>query len=114
MIRGLVLLVTGSSLMAGCAGTQPDAVASAEAACTVTTAQVTAQRDLPTGHVATCDPISEADSPDDHYVLALGADCREELCGSTLMGWFAVKKATGAVFEWDMAEGQIGVEVRGE
>lgn len=115
MARGLGLLLAVLALMsAGCAGIRSDAVASAEAACTVATGRVTAERQLPPGHVATCDPISEADSPDGHYVLALRADCREELCGSTLMGWFAVEKATGAVFEWDMAEGQIGVEVRGE
>jgi hypothetical protein len=24
------------------------------------------------------------------------------------MGWFAVAKATGRVFEWDMAEDQLG------
>ncbi len=93
---------------------QPDVVASAEAACIVATARVTAERDLPTSHVAQCDPLADAEGPDGYYVLGLRAHCREELCGSTLIGWFAVEKATGAVFEWDMAEGQIGVEVRGE
>lgn len=114
MIRELVLLVTLSSLSAGCTGTPRVAAATAEAACTVATARVTAQRDLPTARVAMCDPVSEADSPDGYYVLGLRAHCGEELCGSTLMGWFAIERATGAVFEWDMAEGQVGAEVAGE
>ncbi|MBU2167546.1 MAG: hypothetical protein KKF88_06895 [Alphaproteobacteria bacterium] len=114
MIRELVLLVTLSSLSAGCAGTPRVAVATAEAACTVATARVTAERNLPTAHVALCDPVSEADSPDGYYVLGLRAHCREELCGSTLMGWFAVEAASGAVFEWNVAEGQVGAEVAGE
>jgi hypothetical protein len=114
MIRGGVPLVTLSSLLAGCAGTPRVAVATAEAACTVATARVTAERDLPTAHVAICDPVSEADRSDGYYLLGLRAHCREELCGSTLMGWFAVEKTTGAVFEWDVAKERIRVEVGGE
>ena len=84
---------------ASCATRQ--SVGSAEAACVVATAQVTAQNGLPTSHVSFCDHIAEADGPAGYYVMALRAHCSEELCGSTNMGWFAVQKATGDVFEVD-------------
>jgi len=28
------------------------------------------------------------------------------------MGWFAVQKATGRVFEWDVAEQKLGLPVK--
>lgn len=93
-IVGLIVLSSAS-----CTTTQP--VSSAEAACVVATARVTAQRHLPTSHVAFCDDIPETDGRDGYYVMALRAHCSEELCGSTNMGWFAVQKATGEVFEVD-------------
>lgn len=93
-IVGLIVLSSAS-----CTTTQP--VSSAEAACVVATARVTAQRRLPTSHVAFCDDIPETDGRDGYYVMALRARCPEELCGSTNMGWFAVQKATGEVFEVD-------------
>lgn len=79
----------------------PQSVGSAEAACVVATTRVTAQNGLSASHVAFCDDIPEADSPAGYYVMALRAHCSEELCGSTNMGWFAVQKATGDVFEVD-------------
>ena len=114
MIRELILLVTLSSLSAGCAGTPRVAVATAEAACTAATARVTAERDVPTAHVAMCDPLADAEGPDGYHVLGLRAVCNQDLCGSTLMGWFAVEKATGAVFEWNVAESRVGAGVGGE
>lgn len=105
MAKGFTLLLTVMVLSSvGCAGTPADAVTSAEAACSVATSRVTAERQLPTAHVAQCDPVSEADSPEGYYVLALRAHCREALCGSTLMGWFAVEKATGTVYDFDVGE----------
>lgn len=102
----LILMALGALLPAGCA--KPEAVPSAESACAAATARVTAQRGLPASHVAYCDGISEGDGPPGYYVLALRAHCREELCGSTLMGWFAVKKATGEVFEVEVGDWKVG------
>lgn len=107
MRRRLSILLTLFALVPpGCA--KPEAVASAEAACVAATARVTAQRGLPTSHVAVCEGISEGAGPPDYYVMALRAHCREEMCGSTLMGWFAVKKATGEVFEVDVGDWKVG------
>lgn len=95
--------------LSSCAKKQP--VTSPQAACVVATARVTAVRDLPISHVALCDEIPEAASPDGYYIMALRARCSEDLCGSTLMGWFAVQKATGDVFEVDPDEWKIGSRV---
>lgn len=116
MIRanGVVLLLAGLAIAgAGCARPPSDVVTGTEAACTLATAQVTAARGLPPGHVASCDPVREGESPAGYQVLGLRAVCDQDLCGSTLMGWFAVEKATGTVFEWDVAEWRLGPEVDG-
>jgi hypothetical protein len=87
----------------GCA--RPEPVAGAEAACAVAIDRVTTLRGLPAGHVARCEPLGEENG---YYPLALYAHCREDLCGSTNMGWFAVRKTTGEVFEWDVTEQKPG------
>ncbi|MGH7028548.1 MAG: hypothetical protein ACREEF_14565 [Brevundimonas sp.] len=89
-------------------------VRNAEDACATATARVTAQRGLPISHVAYCDQITEADAPSGYYVLALRAQCSEDLCGSTNMGWFAVQKATADVFKVDdVADWKLGRRVTG-
>lgn len=90
----------------GCAKPQP--VINEAAACTIATEKVTALRGLPTTHVAHCETVS---GDADHYALALYAHCREDLCGSTSMGWFAVNKTTGQVFEWDVTDQRAGARV---
>lgn len=48
---------------------------------------------------------------EDFFVIALRAAChlpRGEICGSTLLGWYAVRRSTGQVSEWDMAEDRLG------
>ena len=97
---------------AGCATPQP--VTSAEAACTIATEKVTSLRGLPTSHVAMCDHASDDDTSTGHYVMALRAYCTTEaICGSTNMGWFAVSKTTGEVFEWDIGKGRVGAPLQG-
>ncbi|MBL0946571.1 hypothetical protein [Brevundimonas sp.] len=112
--KGFSLLLAGLAIAAsGCARPPLDVATSAEAACTVATARVTAARGLPLGHVASCDPVRAEDSPPGYHVLGLRAVRNQDLCGSALMGWFAVEKATGAVFEWDVVEWRPGPEVDG-
>jgi hypothetical protein len=75
----------------------------------VATARITNLRHRPTSNVAFCDDIPEDFSPDGYYVTGLRAYCHEPLgCGSTLMGWFAVRKSDGGVFEYDVAESTVG------
>lgn len=106
-LANIIGLVALSSTSCAEAQTAPNA----PAACAVATARVTAQRQLPASHVAFCEHIPKADSPDGYYLMALRAHCSEELCGSTNMGWFVVRKATGDVFEWDVAESKLGQPV---
>lgn len=112
MLTRLTLPIAVAALtLPGCA--RPEPVASAEVACAVATARVTAERDLPVSHVAMCDPVSDENGRPGYYIMALRAHCREELCGSSLMGWYAVQKATGEVFEVDVADWALGRRVRG-
>lgn len=112
LIRLAIIIALVVLPSAGC--TTKKSVGSAEAACGVATVRVTAQRGLPTTHVAFCDDIAEADSRSGYYVMALHAHCSEAVCGSTNMGWFAVQKATGDVFEVDdVADWKLGRRVPG-
>jgi hypothetical protein len=82
-----------------------------ETACVFVKDRVSAQRHFPVSAIAFCDIIPAESSPRDYYVLALHSrrDC-DGIC-STNMGWFAVQKATGRVFEWDVAEDKLGPPV---
>ena len=111
LVRFTLPIVVAALTLPGCA--KPHPVADVEGACAVATARVTAERGLPVSHVATCDPGNEESGRPGYYIVALRAHCREELCGSTLMGWFAVRKATGEVFEVDVADWEPGRRVRG-
>lgn len=90
------------------------AVRDAENACAIAVARVTAERRLPTDHVASCDQMAVVDIPSGYYVMALRARCPDDVCGSTNMGWFAVRKATAEVFEVDdLADWKLGRRVTG-
>ncbi|WP_420477635.1 hypothetical protein [Brevundimonas sp. FT23028] len=102
VMSGICLALLALSSTA-CARPQP--VTSEAAACAVATQKVTAVRGLPTSHVARCENLDEKNGD---YPLALYAFCRQDLCGSTSMGWFAVNKRTGEVFEWDVTEEKPG------
>ena len=60
--------------------------------------------------IAGCD-YSVADNMPNLHVLRLNAFCHEELCGSVLLGWFAVDKDSGQVFEWNVADWTLGEEL---
>lgn len=105
VFSGVCLALLALSLT-GCS--RPQTVTSEQAACALATAKITVLRGLPATHVARCEPMS---GDAEHYALVLYAHCREELCGSTSMGWFAVRKATGEVFEWDVSNEKAGAPV---
>lgn len=87
-------------------------VATAEAACAVVKARVSADRHISTSAIAFCDTISADRSPRDLYVLALRSKRECDGICSNNMGWFAVQKTTGRVFEWDVAEWKLGSPVK--
>jgi hypothetical protein len=90
-------------------------VTTEKAACELTKARVAARDHFPVSAIAFCDLIVPEWQPKGFYVLGLHGkrdDCGGDVCGSTLMGWFAVQKATGKVFEWDMVEDKLGLPVK--
>ena len=104
LILGLMALVVADPAPVAAAP-----VRTAKAACALVKARVSARDQFPVSAIAFCDMIPEASVPKEFYVLALHgkrSDC-EGIC-STNMGWFAVQKSTGRVFEWDMAEDKLG------
>ncbi|CAN5443913.1 hypothetical protein BH10PSE1_BH10PSE1_16120 [soil metagenome] len=83
-------------------------VESVEAACASASRRVTALRNLPSSHVVQCESLETSDEPSGYQIVGLHGPCFEEVCGSTLMGWFAVRKENGDVFEYDVAESKLG------
>ena len=82
------------------------------AACERVKARVSAVMRFPVSIVAFCDIIAPADSPKGYYVLALHSNRKCNGICSTNMGWFAVQKATGRVFEWDVGEDKLGRPIK--
>ena len=79
-------------------------VTTEKAACDLTKARVAARDHFPVSVIAFCDIIIPEAQPKGFYVLGLHGKCREDICGSTLMGWFAIEKSTGRVFEFDLED----------
>jgi|SRR5579859_3253953 len=78
-------------------------------ACALAKSLVAAKGHFPPSVIAFCDVVPAASSPTGYYVLALHSkrpDCNG-IC-STNMGWFAVEKTSGRLFEWDVAEQKLG------
>lgn len=94
------------------AGAEAAQVTTPQAACALATERVTKLRGLPASHVATCDGAAEEADANGYFILALLAHCREALCGSTNMGWFAIRKSDGDLFDWDVAGWRPGALVR--
>lgn len=88
-------------------------VRTARAACAAAKARVAASLHRPLSRIPFCSTLKAADSPRAYYILALRGRCREEICGSTLIGWYAVLKRTGRVFAWDVGEWRLGASIPG-
>lgn len=108
MFKPLIALAVLSLPMFGC--TTPAPVRSDKAACSTAIERVAAVRQLSATHVASCEAATDSEVPG-YYVVGLWGHCREELCGSTLIGWFAVRKTDGAVFELNVGEWNVGQPV---
>ena len=83
-----------------------------ERACEAIKTAVVARGDYEMSRIAGCDGIVDDDNPDGYRVVRMNGFCREELCGSVLMGWFALEEETGRVFEIDdVGNWTLGEEV---
>jgi hypothetical protein len=81
------------------------------AACAVATVRVARSLHRPLSRIPFCETLRAVDSPRGFYIVGLRGRCREEICGSTLIGWYAVQKRTGRVFAWDVGESRAGPPV---
>ena len=81
-------------------------------ACALAKARVAAHLHRTRSSIRECETLRAVDSPPGYYILALRGWCREPICGSTLIGWFAVQKRTGRVFNWDVGESRLSTELR--
>lgn len=81
---------------------------SVEAACASASSRVNAVRHLPLSHVVQCEGLGSSDELASYQILGLHAPCLEEVCGSTLMDWFAVGKENGGVLEYSVGESKLG------
>ena len=104
------IVATGAAL-----GLTPSAhaapVTTGKAACGVATARVAASLHRPLSRIPYCETLRAVDSPRGYYIVGLRGRCREEICGSTLIGWYAVQKRTGRVFAWDVGEWRLGAPI---
>jgi hypothetical protein len=86
-------------------------VRSGEAACALAETRVAAHLHRARPRIAGCETILSTHTSRGFYTLGLHGRCRETVCGSTLVGWYAVGKRTGRVFEWDVAEWRLGLPI---
>jgi hypothetical protein len=104
------LLSIGFLALPGCV-TQPHAV-SEEQACNLVKARVVAVHRYSEHQLAFCDPSINSDNPPGYFVLALHSNRQCDGICSTNLGWFAVRRSTGEVFDWDVTESKLEGPVR--
>lgn len=91
---------------------QAQAVRSRAAACALAETRAASRGYFRRGVVVgSCEGI-RADVPRAYYVLVLHSNRRCDYICSSLLGYFAVRRSTGQVFEWDVGEWRLGPEVR--
>jgi hypothetical protein len=105
-----IMMVAGASL-AFAPSAHASRVGTRGAACRVAKALVATRLHRPLSGIPFCEALRVADSPRGFYILALRGRCREDICGSTLIGWYAVQKRTGRVFEWEVGEWRLGASI---
>lgn len=109
------MMVVGALLAAGMlpwdAPVHAAPVQTAGAACAIAKARVAAHLHRTRRSIPACETLRAVDSPQGYYILALRGWCRQTICGSTLIGWYAIQKTTGRVFEWDVAEWRLGFAI---
>lgn len=106
---GASLLV--AAVLASSAHANPTPVNGAEEACALVEARFAARNRFPKSRLGFCDVIAAANSPPGFFVLALHSTRKCDGICSTLLGWFAVERSTGRVFDWDVGEWELGAEL---
>ena len=107
----IVLWAVSACASSGCSTPAGSATAAAEGrACEAIRSAVVAERRYTRSKVAGCDAEDVGRLPG-YVTLRLDGYCRQEVCGSVLLGWFAVEKGSNRVFEWMPGEQTVGSEL---
>lgn len=100
-------------ILANCGRTEDaQSIASDDRVCELVKRAVAKRGDYREAQIAGCDRSAPNEDFKGYAVVRLNAYCREEICGSVLLGWYAVQLGSGRVFEWNVADWQLGPEIR--
>jgi hypothetical protein len=99
---GTMLAMTSVPLSA--APERSKRVNTADVACQIVKSRISTTRHFRQSDIASCDIIPDASTPEGYYLLSLHSRRHCNGICSTNMGWFAVEKKTGRVFEWDWSK----------
>jgi hypothetical protein len=102
---GVVLIFMAAYLEAASAKSQ--FIDSEKAACMLLKKRIATAEGFPISTIAFCDALPASASPHGLYVIALHSTRKCEGICSTLIGWFAVRKTTGEVGEFDINENRM-------
>lgn len=58
-----------------------------------------------------CEFIEESHAPSGFYIVALRGTCHEDMCGSTLIGWYAIRKENGQINKWNVGDWKLGERI---
>jgi hypothetical protein len=106
MKRMMVLASLAAMSSGGCSPARE--VVSEGQACELAKARATGSNRFPAASAAFCDHVAVEFNPAGYYVLSLHSDRDCDGICSTNLGWFAVQRSTGEVFDWDIAESKLG------
>lgn len=107
----MVLMSLAAVSSVGCSPARE--VLSEAQACELAKKRTTDSHRFPAASAAFCDQMVGEFNPADYYVLSLHSDRDCDGICSTNLGWFAVQRSTGEVFDWDMAESKLGPPISG-
>lgn len=122
MWKRLILLLALSLGIHGCGTAQDpggpsetedyfDDIADARA-CDAIKAALVASKRFESRTIAGCDGVVNSENPSGFRIARVNGFCREEVCGSVLLGWYAVEERSGSVFEVaDVGDWTLGPQV---
>lgn len=108
----MAALLLAASVLASVASANATPVRSADEACVLAKARFAARDRFPIARIGFCDVIPATASPRGFYVLTLHSTRRCKGICSRWLGSFAVERSSGRVFDWNVAEWDVGAEIR--
>ena len=103
-----VAIFLAALAIGGTGRSDPQPVTDADRACAAAKASLARRSNVAESVIVFCDVIPADSGPGEYFVMTLHSNRQCDGICSTNMGWFAVRKATGEVFEWDVADWKLG------